>query len=66
MCYITIDTEKGRFRELGASFELCNQEWVGQKVTASVKPTKVNDCQSAEPCGKTKDIFLITDLSKID
>jgi hypothetical protein len=66
MCYITIDTENGRFSDLGAGFDLCKQEWVGQKVSVSVKPTRVNNCQSAEPCGKTKDIFLITSMSKIN
>jgi hypothetical protein len=66
MCYITIDTENGRFSDLGASFNLCQQEWVGQKVSVSVKLTRVNDCQSTEPCGKTKDIFLITSMSKIN
>ena len=66
MCYVTIDTENGRFSDLGAGFDLCKQEWVGQKVSVSVKPTRVNDCQSAEPCGKTKDIFLITSMSKIN
>lgn len=66
MCYVTIDTENGRFSDLGAGFDLCQQEWVGQKVSVSVKPTRVNDCQSAEPCGETKDMFLITSMSKIN
>ncbi|GEM_PF-1569688 len=66
MCYITIDTENGRFSDLGADFDLCTEEWVGQKVSVSVKPTRVNDCQSAEPCGKTKDIFLITAMNKVN
>lgn len=66
MCYITIDTENGRFSDLGADFELCNNDWVGQKVSVSVKPGRVNDCQSAEPCGKTKDMFLITSMKKIN
>lgn len=66
MCYVTIDTENGRFNDLGAGFDLCQQEWVGQKVSVSVKPTRVNDCQSNEPCGKTKDMFLITSMSKIN
>jgi hypothetical protein len=66
MCYVTIDTENGRFSDLGAGFDLCQQEWVGQKVSVSVKPTRVNDCQSNEPCGKTKDMFLITNMSKVN
>jgi len=36
LCYVTIDTENGRFSDLGADFDLCQQEWVGQKVSVSV------------------------------
>ncbi len=32
MCCITIDTENGRFSNLGANFDLCDTQWVGQKV----------------------------------
>lgn len=66
VCYVTIDTENGRFSDLGAEFDLCQQEWVGQKVSVSVRPARISDCKGAEPCGKTRDIFLITSMNAIN
>lgn len=64
MCYITLTTPEGRFT-VGASFEVCNPQWVGQAVDFTVAPGRVNDCDSAEPCGKSQDLLLIVGISPV-
>jgi hypothetical protein len=55
MCYVNLIDARGKKHTIGAIFEICEQsQFLNQQVQLTYKPTKVNDCQSAEPCGKTK------------
>jgi hypothetical protein len=61
MCYVTILDDRGRKHQLGADFDVCNQSQLLQKkVRLNYKRSLVSDCQSAEPCGKTRSMILIT------
>lgn len=54
MCYVDLST-RGKKYVIGASFEICEQtQFLNKQVKLTYKSIKVNDCQSAEPCGKTK------------
>ncbi len=55
MCYVDLLDTRGKKQTIGAIFEICEQsQFLNKQVQLTYKPTKVNDCQSAEPCGKTK------------
>jgi hypothetical protein len=56
MCYVDITDLQGKPHHLGADFSVCTKtrRFLGKKVRVSYKKMKINDCQSAEPCGKTK------------
>lgn len=68
MCYATLVDERGVERQVGASFEICDQQatFLNQRVRATYKLTSVSDCQSAEPCGKTRKEYLITAMTVIE
>ncbi len=55
-CYVTLIDEQGKEQGLSASFEICTQEkqFLNKKVKLSYDILNFNDCQSNEPCGKTK------------
>lgn len=63
MCYVNLVDAKGKvYQNVGADFEICAKEktYLNKKVRLSYKKAKVNDCQSAEPCGKSRLETLIT------
>jgi hypothetical protein len=60
-CYVTLVDEAGKEHNLGATFEICEQkDIINKKVQLSYSIEKVNDCESAEPCGKTREESLIS------
>ncbi len=63
-CYVTLVDNIGKEHELGAIFEVCEQpeSFVNKKVSLSYKNVNVSDCESAEPCGKTKVESLISTI----
>ncbi|MBW4645556.1 MAG: hypothetical protein KME23_21650 [Goleter apudmare HA4340-LM2] len=63
-CYVTLVDENGKQHNLGASFDVCAQPktLVNKKVSLSYSIESVSDCQSAEPCGKSKKELLITKI----
>lgn len=65
MCYVDLVDPRGKSHHLGADFDLCNQDkkFLNKKVRLSYQTAKINDCQSAEPCGKTK---MQTIISKME
>ncbi|HLO83453.1 MAG TPA: hypothetical protein VK203_00385 [Nostocaceae cyanobacterium] len=66
-CYVTLVDEEGKVQNLGATFEVCEQKDVlNKKVRLSYSLEKVNDCQSAEPCGKTREESLISKIEIVD
>ena len=67
-CYVSVVNEQGAKQELGAISDICAQgeNFLSKKVSLSYETVKVNDCQSNEPCGKTKDESLITKMDILD
>jgi hypothetical protein len=64
LCYATLIDEQGIEHQVGASFEICAEsaKFLNKQVRASYTLESVNDCQSAEPCGKTKKELIITKM----
>jgi hypothetical protein len=64
MCYIELRDIQGKKRTLGATFGLCEQsrKFLNRRVQLTYKRMKVNDCESAEPCGKTRWENLVVKL----
>jgi hypothetical protein len=61
MCYVTLVDARGKKHTLGADFDICTrQQLLQKKVRLNYKRSLVSDCQSAEPCGKTRSMMLIT------
>lgn len=67
-CYVTLVDENRIQRDVGASFEVCDQQktFLNKKVRNFYEIVPVSDCQSAEPCGKSKQESLITKMEIID
>ncbi len=63
-CYVSILDQGGIKQELGATFDICAQgeKFLSKKVNLTYETVKVNDCESNEPCGKTKEESLITKM----
>jgi hypothetical protein len=62
MCYVKISA-RGKIYQLGADFDICSQtKLLNQQVRLNYQQIKVNDCQSNEPCGKTKIKNLIVKM----
>jgi hypothetical protein len=67
MCYVDLIDRRGKKYNLGANFEICNQtKFLDRQVRITYQRNKVNDCQSNEPCGKTRVENLIVKLKLID
>jgi hypothetical protein len=55
MCYVELIDSRGKKYQLGADFGACGQsKLVNKRVQLTYQQRKVNDCQSSEPCGKTR------------
>jgi hypothetical protein len=56
MCYVELRDVSGKKHTIGADFELCNKpkKFLNRRVQITYARVKVNDCESAEPCGKTR------------
>jgi hypothetical protein len=67
MCYIELRDSQGKIHQLGAVFELCERpkKFLNKKVGLTYKKLSVSDCQSAEPCGKTRKEMLAVKLKLI-
>lgn len=68
MCYITFTDEGGQQRQTGAIFELCEQpqQYLQKRVRMVYGIRTVSDCQSNEPCGKTRQTHLVTRMTPVD
>lgn len=64
MCYVTLIDENNIKHDVGADFEICTKEktFLNKKVRVSYELVSINDCQSAEPCGKTRKESIITKM----
>ena len=67
MCYVTLTDQAGKEHNLGASFEICAtpEKFLNKKVSLGYETASVNDCESNEPCGKSKQVLLITKMEVI-
>ncbi|WP_413175616.1 hypothetical protein [Anabaena azotica] len=68
LCYVTLVDKKGIENQVGASFDICAEEgkFLNKQVRAVYTIESVNDCQSAEPCGKTRQESIITKMEVLD
>ena len=68
MCYVTLVDKKGVEHNVGASFDICADEKkvLNKKVRAVYQIQSVNDCESAEPCGKTRKESIITKMEVVN
>jgi hypothetical protein len=68
MCYVTLIDENNTQHQVGADFELCanKNKFLNQKVRLSYQVVSINDCQSAEPCGKTRKESIITRMEILE
>ncbi|GAX35587.1 hypothetical protein [Nodularia sp. NIES-3585] len=64
ICYATIVDEQGKEHRVGASFEICaeSEKYLNKKVRASYKIASLNDCESIEPCGKSRQESIISQM----
>ncbi len=65
ICYVDLVDQKGKkYSQVPASFEICAKErtYLNKKVSLTYRQGSVNDCQSAEPCGKSRIITLISKM----
>jgi len=67
MCYVTLSDQKGIEHNVGATFEVCADEkkFLNKKVRAVYEVKSVSDCESAEPCGKTRQESIITKMEVV-
>jgi hypothetical protein len=55
MCYVDVVDRHGKKHHLGADFEICAlNKFLNKQVQLTYKPIRINDCQSNEPCGKSR------------
>jgi hypothetical protein len=55
MCYVDLIDSQGKKHTIGAGFGICDRtELLNKRVRLTYKRVRVNDCQSSEPCGKTR------------
>ena len=68
MCYATLIDENGKEHYAGASFEICADQdyYLNKKVQLTYEEININDCQSSEPCGKTRKELIITKMKIIE
>jgi hypothetical protein len=68
MCYITFTDDQGKTRTVGALFEFCEtpRRYLNQRMRLVYGIRSVNDCQSEEPCGKTRKTQLVIRMDAVD
>ncbi|MGB3491111.1 MAG: hypothetical protein WBA57_00170 [Elainellaceae cyanobacterium] len=62
-CYVTVRDPQGQVFDLGATFEICDRQGslLNQNLQLIYSEESVADCQSAEPCGQTRQETLVSD-----
>ena len=67
ICYATLLDENNIEHNVGASFEICadSEKFLNQKVRLGYEEANINDCQSNEPCGKTRKEKIVTTMEII-
>ncbi|MDM9381210.1 hypothetical protein QUB80_10895 [Chlorogloeopsis sp. ULAP01] len=67
LCYVSLVDKSGKEHNVGADFEICAQEktFLNRQVRIYYEIASVSDCQSAEPCGKSRKESIITKMEII-
>ncbi|WP_414575404.1 hypothetical protein [Anabaena sp. CCY 9402-a] len=68
ICYATVVDEKGVEHRRSTSFEICaeSEKYLNKKVRASYEIASLNDCESIEPCGKSRQESIISKMEILD
>ncbi len=61
-CYLSFTDSHNQTFDIGGSFDICTEQYLNQTVQITYELSNINDCQSNEPCGKTKEVTLVTQL----
>lgn len=67
-CYVTLVDDSGKLHQsIGATFEVCQNKdtYINKRVSLQYGRIPVSDCQSSEPCGRTRIETLITQMTVI-
>jgi hypothetical protein len=66
-CYIGLVDNKGKSYEIPSSFSFCMKQkaYLNKRVRLTYGKMKIADCQSAEPCGKSRFVTAITRMQVI-
>ncbi|CDM96336.1 lysozyme inhibitor LprI family protein [Limnospira fusiformis KN01] len=67
MCYVTLKDQMNREHQLGATFDICAKanQFINRRVSLKYSLQNVNDCESIEPCGKTRQELLISSMDVV-
>ncbi len=66
MCYVDLIDARGKQHDIGADLGICNRtEFLNKRVRLTYKRIRVNDCNSNEPCGKTRTKNAIVKMTSI-
>ncbi len=65
-CYLSFTDSQGQSFDIGGSFDICTEQYLNQTVQITYELGSVNDCESIEPCGKSKEVTLVTQLKPQD
>ncbi|NMG60142.1 hypothetical protein E1H12_16870 [Geitlerinema sp. P-1104] len=67
MCYVTVTDLQGNTSILGADYQICDNEDQFLRRTLGLGYTErpVADCESSEPCGRTRQEMLLSDVINI-
>lgn len=62
-CYATVVDNRAATSTVGATFELCDRadQLIGTNARLIYSIESVADCESSDPCGQSRDDFLISD-----
>ncbi|BAQ63886.1 hypothetical protein [Geminocystis sp. NIES-3709] len=68
ICYATLIDDNGQESTMGASFEICEKpdQYLNKKVKLTYELANINDCESNEPCGKTRQELIIIEMETIE
>lgn len=69
MCYVTLVGDNGTvYSDIGADFEICanSDTYLNRRVNLVYGQARVNDCEGAEPCGRSRLVTLITQMQMVN
>ena len=67
MCYVTVTDLRGNTSVIGAEYQICDNEdqFLRQTLGLAYTERTVADCESNEPCGRTRQTMLLSDLINV-